>query len=269
MKNVNKNQIVVKAPVNKINSFVNSRLYEGKDLDIKKLSEFGVYVIRDFFDKKFIETMYEEYVFLLRSEQINKDNFHRTQVRISEEQRFSDVLKSDSFVALAKKIFPLGAALDFMRIVKKDETNPDPVFLHSDAVYNVGWFEAYSCFIPLTTCSEKNGGLSFYPGTHNFGHLGDAGGIAPILPTEYPKLCPRVSPGDVIVMHAGTWHESGAHNGCVPRVYLEFAFRSLMDPAAKKLIHGLDEREWVLTISVDDLFTDSREQRIRRLSNKG
>jgi len=204
----------------------------------------------------------------MQNKKIKKDDYHRTQVRISEEQKFTDVLRSDNFIELTKKIFPHGAALDFMRIVKKDESNTAPVFLHSDAVYNIGWFDAYSCFIPLTHCSQENGGLSFYPGTHNYGHLGDAGGIASILPADYPKLCPDVYPGDIIIMHAGTWHESGAYMRNEPRVYLEFAIRNSLDPAGKELIHGFEDREWVLNISVDDLFSDSREQRIRRLSNK-
>ena len=268
MKNVDKENIVVRAPIPKITDYINLNLYEGKDLNIKILNEFGVCIVRDLFDSKFVKGLYEEYERLLKAEVIQKDNFHRTQVKISEEQRFTEVFRSDIFSDLSKKIFPQGAALDFMRIVKKDLSNPDPVFLHSDAVYNIGWFDAYSFFIPLTRCDKDNGGLSFYPGTHNFGHLGDAGGIAPILPADYPKLCPTVFPGDVIIMHAGTWHESGLFSSAEPRVYLEFAIRSSMDPAAKSIIHGTDEREWVLKISVDDLFSDSREQRIRKLFTK-
>lgn len=268
MKNVEKSQIVIKAPIEKIKNYLTSRSYEGRILNLEGLKEFGVFILKGVLDKKYIKTLYDEYLLLMNNQEIRKDDYHRTQVRISEDQKFTDILRGNQFIELSKSIFKHGAALDFMRIVKKDESNPAPVFLHSDAVYNIGWFDAYSCFIPLTHCNQENGGLSFYPGTHNYGHLGDAGGIASILPSDYPKLTPDVYPGDIVIMHSGTWHESGVHVGNGPRVYLEFAIRDSLDPASKKLIHGRDEREWVLTISVDDLFSDSREQRIRKLSNR-
>jgi hypothetical protein len=268
MKNVDKSQIVIKAPIEKIKNYVTSRNYEGQILNLEGLKDFGVFILKGALDNQYIKKLYEEYELLINNNKIRKDDYHRTQVRISEDQKFTDILRSNQFIELSRNIFQHGAALDFMRIVKKDESNPAPVFLHSDSMYNIGWFDAYSCFIPLTHCNQENGGLSFYPGTHNYGHLGDAGGIASILPLDYPKLCPDVYPGDIIIMHAGTWHESGPHIGNGPRVYLEFAIRDSLDPASKKLIHGIDEREWVLTISVDDLFSDSREQRIRKLSNK-
>jgi hypothetical protein len=268
MKIVEKKDILVKAPLKELDRVIKSNLLSGKSLNLDLLKKFGVFIIKDLFNIEGIKELRSNYDELMRNGLISKDEYHRTQVRIEGVNFFENFLKEKTLLSQMIKIFPEGFGLDFYRIVKKDKSNPEPVFLHSDACYNIGWYEAYSVFIPLSKCGPDNGGLSFYPGTNNFGHIGDAGGLANILPDNYPVLSPEVDIGDAIIMHAGIWHKSPKFITGEARIYLELNFRSINDPAMKLPIYGIDRRDWVLKISVDDLFLDSREQRIKKLYEK-
>jgi ectoine hydroxylase-related dioxygenase (phytanoyl-CoA dioxygenase family) len=131
--------------------------------------------------------------------------------------------------------------------------------MHQDSGYQVGWYDAYSFFIPMTECGPENGALALYPGTKNFGHLGDVGGIAPVLPPEYPYLQATVQPGDVLIMHAGTWHYSTPNLSGAERIYLEVNIRAVNDPGTKTFFDKPDQREWILNVGVSDLFVSSRD----------
>lgn len=268
MKNVSKDEILIRAPIEDLKYQVHENQLSGPELLPDQLRKYGVYVVRDYFDRSYIQKFADEYFELLNKGEIKKDLFHRTEVRFSNDHIFSKIIESDKFTSLARKIFGDSVGIDFMRIIKKDSSNNLPVFLHQDSCYNIGYFEAYSFFIPLSKCSPENGALEFFPGTHNYGHIGDAGGIANVLPDDYPKFAPKAEIGDVIIMHSGTWHASPTNASGEPRVYLECAVRHGSDPAAKKIIVGDDTREWVLKISVDDLFESSREKRIVSLYNQ-
>lgn len=268
MKTVGKDEIIIKAPIARLMEAVRENILIAERLQLTMLKEFGVLVIKNIFDKRLIYKLRTEYDRSILEGTIRKDDFHRTQVRISKNSGFLDVLNVRELKELLREIFPEGTGLDFFRIVKKDSSNPLPVFLHSDSSYNIGWYDAFSVFIPLSICNSDNGGLSFYPGTHHFGHTGDAGGLAEILPPGYPSFQPDANPGDLIIMHAGVWHKSPAYRSGDARIYLEFNFRSAKDPAAKHIIDVVDDREWILKIDVDDLFADSREQRVTRLTQQ-
>lgn len=268
MKTVEKKDILVRVPLKELNRVIEANLLSGKFLDIDLLKKYGVFIIKELFNVDSIKALRSKYEDLMSDRCISKDEYHRTQVRIEGIDVFKDFFKEEVLHSQMLKIFPEGFGLDFYRIIKKDKSNSDQVFLHSDASYNIGWYDSYSLFIPLSKCSPDNGGLSFYPGTNNFGHIGDAGGIADVLPDGYPVLSPEVEVGDAIIMHSGVWHESPAYVKGDARIYFELNFRSINDPAMKIPLKGEDCRDWILKISVDDLFVDSREQRIKKLYEK-
>ena len=75
------------------------------------------------------------------------------------------------------------------------------------------------------------------------------GGGRPACGADVPEAVPEFVSGDT-------------------RVYFELSIRSINDPAMKIPLCGHDERKWILKISVDDLFSDSREQRVKKLSEQ-
>jgi hypothetical protein len=262
---IDQNSILIKAPIEELQAVIRGNRLEGVKLDFSLVQSYGVFIVRDCFDPNYINSLFEEFKRLVKSGELKRSPAHPTEVRIQSHHSFSEIVKSDIFLDLARHFFGGEIALDFMRIIKKDEIDTKPVFLHQDIGYQVGNFEAYSFFIPLTNCDPDNGGLAFYPGTNNFGLLGDVGGIASILPDGYPILHPGVSAGDVIIMHSGTWHFSAPNSSGLSRVYLEINIRSSKDPGAKNLLGAKDQRKWILNIGVSDLFESSREQRLKIL----
>lgn len=262
---VSRDNILVKAPINELSAEVNCGGLVSKSLSMQKINRFGVFVLEKHFDVGYISELAHTYKSLLTAGEIKRSESHKTEVRFRDDHIFSKIVENSDFLSLAKNFFNGSVGLDFMRIVKKDTVDRDPVFLHQDAGYQVGRFDAYSFFIPLTKCGPDNGGLALYPGTCNFGYLGDVGGIASILPVDYPVIQPVLDPGDVLIMHAGTWHYSTPNISGEDRVYLEVNIRAAEDPATKKMIDKEDKRDWILKISVNDLFDSSREQRIKSL----
>jgi ectoine hydroxylase-related dioxygenase (phytanoyl-CoA dioxygenase family) len=152
-----------------------------------------------------------------------------------------------------------------LRIVKKDKNDTLPVFLHQDLGYQAGRFERYSLFIPLTYCGIKNGGLKFYPGTQNFGYLGDAGALNDFLPDNYPRVTPEAFPGDVIIMHSAVWHSSDENTSLADRIYYDIHVQDANDPSTKKVLTGERSSPWQLTLTHDEIFQSSRTQRLKEL----
>jgi hypothetical protein len=257
--------IQIRAPFAELQAAIADGRLEGPQLEQARMQRYGVFIVRQHFNHDYIRAMAVTFEAMLASSEISRSPQHKTEVRFRSDQPFAKIIENSQFLALAKQFFGGEVALDFMRIIKKDSVDRDPIFLHQDAGYQVGRFDAYSFFIPLTECGPQNGGLAFYPGTHNFGHLGDVGGIAPVLPKAYPMLQPTVDVGDTLIMHAGTWHFSTPNISGKNRVYLEVNIRAANDPAAKQSLGCAEEREWILNIGVSDLFQSSREQRIKAL----
>jgi hypothetical protein len=257
--------IQIKAPLPELQVAIADGRLESLQLDQVCMQRYGVFIVRQHLDHDYIRAMAATFETMLASGEIKRSPQHKTEVRFRPDQPFAKIIEDSQFLALANQFFGGEVALDFMRIVKKDRFDRDPVFLHQDAGYQVGRFDAYSFFIPLTECGPQNGGLAFYPGTHNFGYLGDVGGIAPVLPEAYPMLQPTVDVGDVLIMHAGTWHFSTPNISGKNRVYLEVNIRAADDPAAKQSLGCAEKREWILKMGVSDLFESSREQRIKAL----
>ncbi len=262
---ITRENMLIKAPLDEINAVVSNGGLEGSKINFSSLDRFGVFVLRQHFDPDYLSTLKKAYDEMMSSGELKRSEFHKTEVRFKDEHVFSRILQNKQFVTLSRQFFGGNTGVDFMRLIKKDKSDHEPVFMHQDSGYQVGGYDAYSLFIPLTSCVPGNGALAMYPGTKNFGHLGDVGGIAHILPPEYPYLQPSVNPGDVLIMHAGTWHYSTENILGSERIYLEVNIRPAQDPGTKIFFDSSDDREWILNVGVSDLFVSSREQRIKSL----
>ena len=151
--------------------------------------------------------------------------------------------------------FVMGEApnLYSFRFVVKDGLNADrPVFLHQDSAYHCGGMTKASLFVALTPVNEARGGLAFFPGTHSFGHLGDAGEIRlDKVPADCEPVIPDMLPGDAVLMNSHLWHCSGPNTSGEPRIIADM----IMQPRHDMSRAGL----------YDDWFVRSRSSRIREL----
>jgi hypothetical protein len=87
-----------------------------------------------------------------------------------------------------------------------------------------------------------------------------------LLPVDYPRITPNADPGDILIMHSSTWHESSQSKNLKDRVYLEVHLRPIDEPTKRWEISGKRASGWILNASADQIFKDSRTQRIRRLA---
>lgn len=126
------------------------------------------------------------------------------------------------------------------RIMVKDDLARGPVFLHHDVAYHQGQQNKLSAFIALSSSCAENGGLIFYPGTHVFGHLGDAGEINRELLGQYDlkPYAPVMRAGDVVFMHSSTWHESPEWQAGEDRVLMDVIYQPASDLTTKEVVRG-------------------------------
>lgn len=136
------------------------------------------------------------------------------------------------------KLYP-DLALYMQRFVIKDSSSRKPVFPHSDFPYDYGWPEKTTVFIPLSPSNAKNGGISFYPGTHHFGYMGDAGQVnTDLLNDDWPLLCPDLEPGDIALCHTCTWHCSPQYVSGPDRILVQATYQPSSDPSSTVLLRG-------------------------------
>ncbi len=258
---------MIQAPFSDLAIYIESKKYIGTTVDFNALKKLGCFVLKNAIPENVIGEYYANYKKLLSSGLIKKDDYHLTLVELGAADELQKIVFNKDFFEVASKFFEGRVGSDFVRIVKKDSTNFSKVFLHQDTGYQIGGFEKYSLFIALTECNEDNGGLTLLPGTHHFGYLGDAGEInEKILPKNYPRITPNAEPGDILIMHSSTWHESPQSKNLKDRVYLEVHIQPLDEPTTRWEICGKRTSNWVLHANEDQIFKDSRTQRIRRMA---
>jgi hypothetical protein len=256
----------IHAPVKRLLTLISKEM-EGEKININALRELGCYILRNGMDQEITNKYLNECRESISKKKIVRTAHHKTEIKVDQIDTLM-ALKHDSNIAeIASEIFPNGAGCDFIRIVKKDSTNRDSVFLHQDTGYQVGQFEAYSLFIALTQCDLTNGGLVLYPGTHHFGYLGDAGEIRNILPADYPFVESKLFPGDILIMHSGLWHKSPENVSGADRIYLEIHIRDVNDPFSRWEISGHRSCDYKLDATVEEIFRDSRSQRLKKFYN--
>jgi hypothetical protein len=259
----------VKMPTQSLNDISMNLNYISNELDPSILNEFGLFIIKNSIPLALINKYREYYYDYKKSIAFDRNLNHLTEVNFDANNDLSNIIREDAFVKTALRLFPHGAGVYNMRIVKKDSDDNKPVFLHQDVGYQHGSFQRYSLFMPLTVCDENNGGLTFYPGTHNFGYLGDAGAInEEIVPSDLILVTPCAHPGDIIVMDSHLWHKSGANRNGTDRIYYDVHVNSNMDPANKFLVGNSIENPYSFIYDNNVVFVNSRLQRLKNYQDR-
>lgn len=166
-----------------------------------------------------------------------------------------------------EQVFGHDIALYNQRFIVKDKHARDVVFLHQDTPYHVGWPTKLSAFVALSRVMPENGGLIFYPGTHKYGYLGDAGEIR----REHwagASDCPELTQGDFVLMHSATWHESARNTNGIDRILADIIYQPANDPSGNQLLRG----EWLVDQMPEsvraNLFVSSRTMRMREMQER-
>lgn len=255
----------ISAPIADLLKFIDSKKYTGEVLNHDALKFSGMFILKNALPKHLIEKYSSAYFQGIGSVALKRTPFHLTQVEILPDHLLTEIVLEPEFVAIASTFFNGNVGNDFVRIIKKDDTDVLPVFLHQDTGYQIGGFERYSLFIALTDCNQENGGLSGYPGTHNFGYLSDAGEIADLLPEGYPVIRTSLKAGDIFIMHSAIWHESSENTNLSNRVYLEVHLQSADEPTTKRVICGERKSDWKFEFSENEIFVSSRKTKLNSL----
>lgn len=194
------------------------------------------------------------------------DPFNAVVVHEEVPESLANVHRDPDILDVMERVYP-DLALYMQRLVVKDRSSRTPVFLHHDFGYDLGWPEKTAVFVPLTEANAENGGVTFYPGTHALGYMGDVGEIDPsILDPEWPALCPSLHPGDLALMHECTWHSSPAAVNDVDRVLVQITYQPASDPSSVALLRGSWRTDVRLSeVPRESLFKRSRSSRLREL----
>lgn len=179
----------------------------------------------------------------------------------------AQLYKHPVLLDIVEKVHGPDIALYFHRFLVKDKSHPDALFMHQDFGYNTGWPDKISVFVPMNTIGPENGGMIFYPGTHEYGFLGDIGDLTPeALAPDMPSICPTVEPGDTILMHQFTWHGSGPFHSGPERGLAQVTYQPANDPTGIELLRGSWQVDRVTGPYVNDkIFKRSRIQRLQEM----
>lgn len=247
---------------------------DGKTFDKELFKSCGVFVVRDFIpgdEIKEIISIWNNYKGEIESKGGRRKD-SRNLVNFLEElpDRLKFYWKSDSVKKIATQVYGPNVALFAHRILIKDRGLQHSVMLHQDYCYQLGFPNKCSLFIPLTKSGFKEGSLRFYPGTHQYGYLGDAGEIDKSKFDEWNSILPELNPGDVAIMNSCLWHESGPNNSDTDRVMFQITIQPTNDPTGRELISGKWETDfWIdrnrKEHSIDKLFLNSRINRLKNL----
>lgn len=187
---------------------------------------------------------------------------------------FQDFWKSEYVKTIATTVIGPNVALYNHRIVIKDKMSDSSVFLHQDYCYHLGFPAKCSLFIPIFDSGSEQGSLSFYPGTHQYGYLGDAGEIDPKSFKKWERITPYLAAGDVAIMNSCLWHESGPNMTGTDRVLFDIIIQPADDPSGKDLVAGEWQTDfWInkdtRNYEIDRLFINSRTKKLKAFYSKG
>jgi hypothetical protein len=259
----------MRMPVEYLNSMTTKEVYVSNSLSLSVLNAYGVSIIKGALSDGIVSKYIDEYYSYKTSKFFDRNVNHLTEVRISSDNPLINIIHEEQFKSVASQLFGGGVGIYNIRIIKKDVDDRNPVFLHQDVGYQYGAFNRFSFFIPLSNCNKDNGGLTFVPGSHKFGYLGDAGAIREaILPEDLLLITPDASPGDIIIMNSYLWHKSGNNMNGLDRVYYDIHVNSSDDPASKFILDDSQEREYHIDYALDRIFDNSRLQRLERYAKK-
>lgn len=181
----------------------------------------------------------------------------------------ADIHKSEELLDIVEQVFGPDIALYNQRFVIKDSYRKSEVFVHNDSPYHFGWPNKASAFVALSSIDRSNGKMFFYPGTHQFGYLSDAGELDPtILGENWPVISPDLTPGDVVLMDSSLWHGSHPFDDGVNRIFADIIYQPADDPSGISLLRGQWQTEIFMVHDKSKVFKRSRASRIAELQEK-
>lgn len=239
--------------------------------DIDIYNKTGVFVLRNYISNDVIQiwqTQWNEfYTNVLQHRVVDSANpVNVAQLPIDSE--LSTMYLNDRIINLAKQIHGDDVALYNHRFVIKDKLNINKVMLHQDSAYHLGNLNKCSFFIPIFPVGPFNGGLEFYPGTHAYGYLGDAGEInIDAFEHKWKQIAPTVNPGDIIIMNSHIWHGSPINSSDTNRIVVDIITQPADDPTGEILLAG----EWKtrLRYSKNNPIQYFKNSRILKIKNNG
>jgi len=197
------------------------------------------------------------------------NRFNPVAVDESPPPTLAEMHRHPALLDIIERVFGPDIALYNQRFVIKDHHSRGSVFLHQDFPYHFGWPNKLSAFVPLSPMFPENGGMVFYPGTHQFGYLGDAGEINPsILASDWPSVSPSLAPGDIALMNSLIWHRSGPHLSGPDRVLADIIYQPADDPSGIALLRGQWRTEIFLDRRNANIFSRSRVSRLTELQRE-
>lgn len=181
----------------------------------------------------------------------------------------ADIHKSEELLGIVEQVFGPDIALYNQRFVIKDQHRKSDVFIHNDFSYQFGWPNKASAFVALSNVDSSNGKLFFYPGTHQFGYLSDAGELDPsILGENWPVISPDLKPGDVVLMDSSIWHGSHKFAGGTDRIFADIIYQPADDPSGISLLRGQWQTEIFINHDKSKVFKSSRSSRMAEMQKR-
>ncbi len=254
-----------------VNSLI-SRI-ESTQFDKSVYDKTGLFIVRDALPKDLIKEWQDEWKVFYESSLAGGRNVNvNNPVDLKEKlpSKLANLYKNDILLDFAEQVFGKNVALYNHRFVIKDKFSPGEVFLHNDYCYHLGSPSKASFFVPLSYAGKKNGGLTFYLGTHKYGYLGDAGEIDPDQFAEkWPQVTPELQPGDFTIMNSSIWHKSGINEAGIDRIVADIILQPANDPSGTELLRGKWETDFFISHdNIAKYFKNSRVKKIIALSEK-
>jgi len=245
---------------------------DSNELDPGIYREVGFFIVRRVISDVTVEqwqNQWRKFHEMQRLRERKIDPFNPVHVHEAVPTGLAEIHKCPALLDVMEALYP-DLALFMQRFVIKDHNSRSPVFVHNDFCYDYGWPEKTTVFIPLSVSNFENGGISFYPGTHHFGYLGDAGEVnTEILGPDWPLICPSLYPGDIALCHTCTWHCSPPHINGPDRILVQATFQPASDPSSTALLRGKWKTRYRLSeLSRDKFFKRSRSTRLRELQTQ-
>lgn len=252
-------------PSSELAFFSAGKNLEGTTCSIDILKRSGVFIVRNLISAEQVKLYRDAYEFGLQQGYAEPRPNHLTEVSFELDSPLAGILFEPQIATLSEQLCSGKPGLHNIRIVRKDLRNTQAVFVHQDSPYCLGFFDRFSMFVALTSCSADNGGLFVYPGTHHFGYLGDAGSISDDLSNQLFRMTPDLEPGDCLVMHSAVWHGSTPNNGLTDRVMYDIQIQPVSDPSTLVSLCQEPLPSWRLRMDNKDIFSNSRVQRCAKL----
>lgn len=247
---------------------------EGTEFNKEVFEKTGVFVVRNALPKDLVQQWREEWDKFYNEKLVNGRNVNLSNpVDLKEElpPTLAKIYKNDILLDFVQQVFGEDVALYNHRFVIKDKFSPGEVFLHQDFCYHLGMPTKASFFVPLSYAGKKNGGLTYYLGTHRYGFLGDAGEINPSrFKEQWPQYTPELQPGDFAIMNSLIWHTSGINEAGIDRIVADIIYQPANDPTGKELLRGQWQTDFFIDRSLNpkDFFKWSRVSKIVDLNEK-